>query len=252
MSGAGHKTETPMSENASPAGAVTAYRNQILARLSPDDLAGFSAHLEPVTLSFRQPLYEQGGPADAVYFVESGIVSLVTLFHHGGMIETGMVGNEGVVGLPAFLGMDAAPGQAVCQIPGTALKLNRKLILAERHKDGRLADLLFRYTNVMLAVLAQCAACNRAHALEERMSRWLLMTHDRVDGDEFHITQQLLAEMLGVRRPAANLAGASLQAAGFIRYRRGRITIVDRDGLEGTACECYANMKREFALAFGS
>jgi len=185
-----------------------------------------------------------------VYFLETAVVSLVTLLAAGDMIETASVGNEGMVGLPVFLGMDSAPGRAFCVIAGHAYKLSRAVVLIERRQDGRLADLLFRYTNAMLAILARAAACNRVHTVEERMSRWLLMTHDRIEGDEFQITQQFLAQMLGVHRPAVNIAGASLQSAGFIRYSRGHITVVDRNGLAEAACDCYESIKKEFALAF--
>jgi len=148
--------------------------------------------------------------------------------------------------------MDKAPGRAFCQSPGHAFRLQRGVILSERQRGGRLADLLFRFTHVMMATLAQTAACNRAHSLEERMSRWLLMTHDRVDSDEFPLTQEFLAQMLGVRRPGVNLAAATLQKAGLIEYARGRIKILNRAGLEESACECYASVRREFELAYGA
>jgi CRP-like cAMP-binding protein len=227
------------------------YRNQILRGLNADDLASLKPHLEPVALSLKELLYDQGGPIDFVYFVESGVVSLITALEEGGSIETGTVGNEGMVGIPAFLGMEKAPGRALCQIPGHALKLTRAAILAERQRGGRLADLLFRFTNAMMAMLAQTAACNRAHPVEERMCRWLLMTHDRANNDEFPLTEEFLSQMLGVRRPSVNLAAASLQHAGLIHFTRGRVTILDRVALEASACECYANIRREFELAYG-
>jgi CRP-like cAMP-binding protein len=157
-----------------------------------------------------------------------------------------------MVGLPVVFGVSRAALRAFCQSPGRALRVRADALLAERRRGGQFAELLLRYANATLATLAQGVACNRAHSLEERMCRWLLMTHDRVDADSFPLTQEFLAQMLGVRRPTVNLAGTSLQRAGLIRYSRGRITVVDRKGLEEASCECYAHMRDEIARSLGT
>jgi CRP-like cAMP-binding protein len=205
--------------------------------------------MEDVPLSFKETLYEQDERINHIYFPESGVVSLVTDLQDDGTVETGTVGNESVVGVPAFLGMTAASGRAICQIPGAATRIPVKAMVEERKQNTMLADLVFRAVNATMSMLAQTAACNRAHSVDERMARWLLMTHDRVDGDEFPLTQEFLSQMLGVRRPSVNTAGLGLQHAGLIRYSRGKITIVDRKGLEGSSCECYQRIALEFDRA---
>lgn len=205
--------------------------------------------METVSLSFKETLYEQDERITHLHFPESGVVSLVTDLQDDGTVETGTVGNESVVGVPAFLGMTLASGRAICQIPGTATRIHLKTMIEERQQNSTLADLVFRAVNATMSMLAQTAACNRAHSVDERMARWLLMTHDRVQGDEFPLTQEFLSQMLGVRRPSVNTAGLALQHAGLIRYSRGKITIVDRKGLEASSCECYARIAVEFERA---
>jgi len=224
-------------------------RNKILQRLQPSDFDAIRSELEDVTLSFKEEVYEQGRPITHMYFVETGVISLVTDLEEGGTLETGTIGNEGVVGVQAFLGSPTAAGRAFCQIPGSASRIAVGRMIAERERNTRLAQLVLRNTNATMSMLAQTAACNRAHPVEERMCRWLLMTHDRVEGDEFPLTQEFLAQMLGVRRPSVNTAGLTLQNAGLIRYSRGKVTIVNRKGLEASSCECYAFIAREFEKA---
>lgn len=226
-------------------------RNLILMRLDQDEYARLRPELHYVTLSFKQAVHEQGKAIEYAWFPESGVISLVKQLDDGNAIETGTVGNEGMVGLSAVFGVNRASSRAFCQVPGRALRLSAEVVLAERRRGGQFAELLLRYANATMAMLAQGLACNRAHSLEERMCRWLLMTHDRVDADSFPLTQEFLAQMLGVRRPTVNLAGTSLQRAGLIRYSRGRITIVDRKGLEETSCECYAHMRDEITRSLG-
>jgi len=223
--------------------------NQILRRLSAAELERIRPALEDIPLTFKEPIYQQGRPIEYMHFVESGVISLVTDLEDGGTIETATIGNEGVVGVPAFLGMRIASGRAFCQIPGRAKRINIQWMLAERERNSRLADLVLRSTNATMSMLAQTAACNRAHPVEERMARWLLMTHDRVGGDEFPLTQEFLAQMLGVRRPSVNTAGLTLQQAGLIRYSRGRVAIINREGLEASSCECYRYIAGEFERA---
>lgn len=223
--------------------------NAILARLDRAEYRRLSRHFERVSLRFNESLYEPHGDIQYVFFPDTGVISLMTVLDQGGMIETGIVGNEGMAGLSVFLGMSSAPGRAVCQIAGEGTRLKATVLSDERRRGGPLNELLLRYAHAMMAMVSQVAACNRAHSLEARLSRWLLMTHDRVDGDEMALTQGFLAIMLGVHRPSVNLAGTALQTAGLIQYTRGRITITNRAGLERTSCECYGKIKSEFARA---
>jgi CRP-like cAMP-binding protein len=226
------------------------YTNRILRRLPPHELARFAEVLELVPLTLGQPVYEQGKPVAHAYFPESGVISVVTELLGGEVIETATIGREGMVGLAAFLGMSNASGRAFCQVPGHAHRVRADALIAEADRGGALARVLLRFTNAFMAMLAQSAACNRAHSLEERMCRWLLMMRDRVDTDTFPLTQTFLGQMLGVRRPTVSLAGASLQKAGLIQYRRGKMTILDRVELEAASCECYAFVRQQFEDAY--
>lgn len=225
--------------------------NQILRRLSELEYDRLASDLETVPLTFKETLYEQGQRISHVYFVTTGVVSLVTvLTDDGEPLETGTVGREGMAGLPVFLEAPQAPGRAICQIPGSALRMPADRFRAGLKRVESLRVLLLRYTNVLMAMMAQTAACNRAHDVKARMARWLLMTHDRVDGNEFPLTQEFLGQMLGVRRPQVSTAGVALQRAGLIKYTRGKISIVDRHGLERAACECYEHIRHEFRANF--
>jgi CRP-like cAMP-binding protein len=225
-------------------------RNALLRQLPSDEYERLRPHLKDVPLEFKQVLYEPDGPIDAVYFVEHGVVSLVMLLDDGATVETGTVGNEGVAGLPLFLATDHGTDRGICQVPGSAKRLAAEHVHAERRRpDSQVLSVVLRYTSAVIKMTAQTAACNRLHPVEERMSRWLLMMLDRVGSSEFALTQEFLAQMLGVRRPTVNIAGATLQKAGLIRYTRGRIGVVDREGLEAASCECYARIRDEFAQA---
>jgi CRP-like cAMP-binding protein len=161
-------------------------------------------------------------------------------------VEVGTVGNEGMLGLPVFLGADSSPGAAFCQVPGRALRMPAEALRAAASVEGPLRDLLQRYAQALMDQIAQSAACNRAHSTEERLCRWLLMTHDRVGADRFPLTQEFLGQMLGVRRAGVSATASILQRAGFIRYSRGTITITDRAGLESASCGCYRVVRDEF------
>jgi CRP-like cAMP-binding protein len=224
-------------------------RNLLLRRLPPAELEWIAPHLRRVTFDFKETLYETGGTVESVYFVESGVISIVKDLEDGGTVETGTVGNEGLVGVPVLLGVPRAAERAFCQIPGYGHRMPAPIAIEARSNGSVLGNLMLRSSYRMLAMVSQTAACNRAHPVNERMARWLLMTHDRVEGDEFPLTQEFLAQMLGVRRPSVNTAGLALQQAGLIRYSRGRITIVNREGLEASACECYLEMVRDFSSA---
>jgi CRP-like cAMP-binding protein len=202
--------------------------------------------MKRVTLDYKETLIEADEPIEYVHFVESGVVSIVTDLKEGGIIESGTVGNESFIGAPVLLGVDTMSSRCFVQIAGSAVRIPSPVIVEERRRGGPFAELLLGVTYATMAMLSQCVACNRAHAVEQRMSRWLLMTHDRVEGDTFPLTQEFLAQMLGVHRPAVNVAGGALQRSGLIKYSRGQITIVDRQGLEAAACECYEVIRREF------
>ncbi|PYR81144.1 MAG: Crp/Fnr family transcriptional regulator [Acidobacteria bacterium] len=222
-------------------------RNQILTRLNAEEYKRLAPQLEAVVLSFKERIYEPGKKIEYAYFPESGVISIVKPLADGTLIETRTVGNEGMVGLAAVFGVETTSSQVFCQVPGRAIRLKADVVLAERRRGGQFAELLMRFAHATVATLAQGVACNRAHSLEERICRWLLITHDRVGEDTFPLTQEFLAQMLGVRRPTVNLAGRSLQRAGLIRYTRGKISILDRKGLEETSCECYEQIREETA-----
>jgi CRP-like cAMP-binding protein len=223
-------------------------RNALLRQLPSGEYERLRAHLKDVPLEFKQVLYEPDDAVDAVHFVEQGVISLVTSMDDGTTVETGTVGNEGVTGLCVFLETDRGTDRAICQIAGRAKRLSADVVNAERRRpDSQLVSIVLRYTSAVIKMTAQTAACNRVHTVEERMSRWLLMMCDRVGSNEFALTQEFLAQMLGVRRPTVNIAGATLQRAGLIRYTRGKIAVVDREGLETASCECYARIRDEFA-----
>jgi len=221
-------------------------RNRLLRSLTPDDYCLLKPHLESVELRTGQVLADENQPFRHVYFLEDGAAS-VTNHVSGGTVEVGTVGNEGMAGLAVFLDSGATPSRTFIQIPGRA----RRMLAAD---FAKLADempalrrVLHRYTQAFLAMVSQTAACNRLHVLEKRCARWLLMTHDRIEGaDIFPLTHQFLAFMLGARRAGVTVAAGALQKAGLIEYTRGRITIVDRDGLEKASCECYGIVKSHF------
>ena len=220
-------------------------KNLLLRRLSQSDRARLGRHFTEEPLAFKQPVYEQGKPVDRVYFVESGVISIVTDLDDGETVEAGTIGNEGFAGLAAVLGTGHSPNRLFCQIPGRARVVAASVIESERKQNTSWFESLLRYVSFVTAMVSQNAACNRMHTVDARMARWLLMTHDRVGADDFPLTQEFLAMMLGVARPTVNIAGATLQRAGFIRYSRGRITVIDRKGLESAACECYKRIRDE-------
>ena len=224
--------------------------NHLLAALPPAELERLEPLLEPVELTFKQLLYEAGAPIDQVYFPVAGVLSQVAVVDGEAAIEINTVGREGMVGIPAFLGVTPSASRVFCQIPGNGLRLE----VAELHRylsnDGPLHQILNRYTQATLVTLARGVACNRLHTTEERMSRWLLMTRDRVDDDTFPLTQEFLSQMLGVRRATVSLSAGLLQQAQLISYSRGQITILDRPRLEETTCDCYQAVRDEHALVF--
>jgi CRP-like cAMP-binding protein len=219
--------------------------NQLLAALPGDEYQRLSPELERIELAFAATLYEPGAPLRYVYFPVSGIVSILAGRAGQDMLEVAVVGNEGMVGLPVFMGVETARARAVVQAAGTALRLNAAALRRECERGGALFRLLLRYTQSLLTQVTQSAACNRFHLLEARLARWLLMAHDRMDTDEFQLTQEFLSNMLGVRREGVNRAAGRLQRRGLISYSRGHLTIRDRAGLEAVACPCYLIVRQE-------
>ncbi len=220
--------------------------NLLLAAVDPVEFEFLRPLLEPYSLRMRETLQEAGDPADYVYFPTSGIISLLTVLENGMMIEFATVGREGMTGTPVILGLEESNIALVSQLPGTSVRMRVEDFLTAAEKLPAFADVLRVYGGVMFAFLAQSSACNRAHNVDERLARWLLMIHDQAGGNDFRITQEFLSHMLGVSRPSVAASAAVLHRAGLIRYQRGDMTVTDRAGLEAAACECYAVIRGQF------
>jgi CRP-like cAMP-binding protein len=227
-------TATPQSENL------------LLTALAPCDYEQLVPHLKPHPLRMRETLQEAGEPAEYVYFPTSGIISMLTVLENGMMIEFATVGREGTTAVPTLLGLEESNLALISQLPGDSFRIRATDLHAAVERLPGVARVMNVYAGVMFAFLAQSAACNRAHDVDERLARWLLMTHDQAVGDEFRITQEFLAQMLGVSRPSVAVSAAGLHRAGFISYHRGEMTITDRAGLEAASCECYAVIRSQF------
>jgi CRP-like cAMP-binding protein len=235
---------------AAPAGvpdSAGAPRNRILAALPDDELARLRERMELVPMQVRQVVFEPNRVMEHVYFPEDLVASILGLMEDGSAVETATVGNEGMVGVPVFLGAMQMAGQGFIQVSGNAWRLPAGALREEVRRGGALAGLLGRYTQALFTLVAQSSACNRKHTVEQRCARWLLMTHDRVAADTFDLTQLFLSHMLGVRRATVTEAAGALQARMLIEYTRGRMTIVDRAGLEAASCPCYGIIRAEFA-----
>ena len=220
--------------------------NQLLAALLPEDYQRLVSHLEYVELISGEVLWEPGEKMTEVYFPTLGMISLVSIMENGSTTEISLVGKEGMVGLPIFLGGDSTTSRAIVQVNGSALKLNGNILKSEFDKGGELQRLLLLYTQALFTQASQNAACNRQHNIEERLARWLLATQDCVMKDELHLTQEFISQMLGTRRSGVTVAAGTLQQAGMIRYTRGKIQILSREALSATACECYQVIKNEY------
>jgi CRP-like cAMP-binding protein len=220
--------------------------NRLLASLPADMCERLRPALELVSLALGVVVYEPGGGMDHVYFPTGAVVSLIYTMADGATAEMGLVGNEGVVGIALFMGGETTPNQAVAQVAGGALKMKAQVMLEEFRRGGPFQLALLRYTQALITQISQTAVCNRLHAVEQRLCRWLLLTRDRLPSDEILMTQEFIAHMLGVRREGVTAAAHHLQEAGLIRYARGHISILDRKGLEAAACECYRVVKDEF------
>jgi CRP-like cAMP-binding protein len=216
-----------------------AVKNRLLAALPHEEYQRLQPRLEFVHLSKRRTLYEAGDLIPHAYFLNNGMGSLLGLTQGGATVEIAMVGNEGMLCLPLVLRARSTSYRIMVQIPGDALRIKADVIRAEFKRGGRLQDLLLGYTHALITQISQSAVCNRFHTMEKRLCRWLLIAHDRVDGDTFHLTQEIISYMMGTPRTGVTMAAGALQDAGLIRYKRGKITIIDRLGLEQSACECY-------------
>lgn len=225
-------------------------QNRILATLPPAEYDRLSKHLIPVSLPLGETLYQTEEEISSVYFVNSGVVSLVANLKDGGSVEVGLVGNDGMVGLSIVLGDNISPNQAIVQIASGGMKLSARVLREELTRDGTILSLLLRSTLAMLKQVSQTAACNSSHSVGERLARWLLMCHDRVPGNELMLTQEFIGQMLGIRRSGVSEAAIVLQSRGLIVYSRGHITVINRPGLEEFACECYGIVKAEYNRLF--
>lgn len=221
-------------------------RNAILAQLPADEYTQLRPHLQLVHSEMKHTAYQPRGPIGRVYFPLSAVYSLVAVADGHPPVEVATIGHEGFVGLPVYLGAATSPQTAFCQVPGDAAGLDVDEFRRALSRDGALHALLSRYTQATMVQIAQNVVCNRSHSTEKRMARWLLTTQDRVGRDEFPLTQEFLAQMLGVHRPTVSDTAQRIQTQGLIRYRRGVITIVDRTQLEKLACDCYRIVKAEF------
>jgi CRP-like cAMP-binding protein len=213
--------------------------NQLLDRLPEEEYSRLLSSLERVALPHGKEICKQNGPLSHVYFPKKGVCSVVSVTDEGRVVEAATIGNEGMIGISIMLGLDFNPSMAISQVSGEALRMPADAFLRALKPDGPLDRLLRRYIAFSLRYSYQTVACNALHPVEERMCRWLLMTLDRVGQEEFVLTQEFLAEMLGVRRQSVTVVAGTLQTAGFITYRRGHMRIINREGLESASCECY-------------
>ena len=224
----------------------SSHQNHLLDVLPKADYERIAPHLQGVALPLGDVLYESGAKMQYVFFPTTAIVSLLYVMEDGASAEIAIVGNEGLLGISLFMGGETTPSRAVVQSAGHAFRLRADLLKAEFERFGPTMHLLLRYTQALITQMAQTAVCNRHHSVDQQLCRWLLLSLDRLDSNELSMTQELIANMLGVRREGVTEAAGKLQDAGLIRYRRGKITVLDRPGLERRSCECYQVVKTEF------
>jgi CRP-like cAMP-binding protein len=221
--------------------------NHLLAALPAEDWDRWQAQLEWVQLPLGQVLYESGTTLKHAYFPTTAIVSLLYVLENGGSAEIAVAGNDGMVGISLFMGGGSTPSRGVVQSAGEGYRIRSQFIKTEFDRAGPVMHLLLRYTQALITQMSQTAVCNRHHSLDQQLCRWLLLSLDRLQGNDLVMTQELIANMLGVRREGVTEAALKLQKAGLIRYARGHITVVDRPGLEARTCECYEVVRREYA-----
>ncbi|MCA1564898.1 MAG: Crp/Fnr family transcriptional regulator [Acidobacteria bacterium] len=233
-------------------GSTLPTSNRILNALPREEYERLAAYLEPVEMPLGEVLYHPNEPISHVYFPNRGTVSIICTFEDGKSVEAGMVGNEGMFGVGVFLGSITSPLEAVVQLPGEGYRMHADVLRAEFKRGEHLQDLLLRYTQALIIQLAQTAACNRAHPIDGRLARWLLMCQDRAQASELQLTHEFIAIMLGTRRAGVSEAAAKLQDDSVIRYRRGHVNLLDRRKLEAYSCECYEIVKKEFDRLLGT
>ena len=221
-------------------------QNQLLAALPEAEWKRWSPKLEWVSLPLGHVLYESGNTLSHIYFPTTAIISLLYVMENGASAEIAVVGNEGLVGVSLFMGGESTPSRAVVQSAGEGFRLTAKNMKDEFNRAGPVLHLLLRYTQALITQMSQTAVCNRHHSLDQQLCRWLLLSLDRLQGNELAMTQELIANMLGVRREGVTEGAIKLQDAGLIKYSRGRISVLDRAGLEKRSCECYAVVKKEY------
>jgi CRP-like cAMP-binding protein len=226
-------------------------QNRLLAALPQEEYERLLPHLGHVSFKLGEVVYESGGQMNHIYFPTTAIVSLLYMMENGSSAEMGMAGKEGLIGVALFMGGNSMPNRAVVQSAGRAVRMKAKVLREEFSRGGEFQRLLLRYTQALITQMSQTAVCNRLHAIEQQLCRWLLLSHDRLDSDELVMTQELIANMLGVRREGVTAAAGRLQEQGLIRYVRGRIQILDRRGLEAAVCECYKVVKDEYERLLG-
>jgi CRP-like cAMP-binding protein len=225
--------------------------NRLLAALPGQEYERLRPYLEQISFSLGEVVYESGGHLEHVYFPTTAIISLLYMMENGSSAEMGLTGNEGVVGIALFMGGGTMPNRAVVQSAGGAIRMKAQALQAEFAMGSEFQRLLLRYTQALITQISQTAVCNRLHSVEQQLCRWLLLSHDRVRADDLVMTQELIADMLGVRREGVTVAAGRLQDAGAISYARGHIKILDRQKLEAIACECYKVVKDEFDRLLG-
>jgi CRP-like cAMP-binding protein len=242
------KSATASASAPAPAFSIVphpAMQNSLLGSLPGEDFRRLQPHLEPVALPLGWSLYESGDLQRHVYFVTEGIVSQLYVTQDGASAEIAVTGREGLVGISVFMGGASTPGRAIVQSAGYAYRLGGQVVRQEFERGGAFQHLLLRFTQALLTQMAQTAVCNRYHTIDQQLCRWLLLSLDRLSSSDVNMTQELIANMLGVRREGVTGAAQRLQDAALVRYHRGRITVTDRPGLERRVCECYAVVKRE-------
>ena len=222
------------------------YQNRVLARLPKAEIARLVPYLFPVMLAQGQILHEARRRVDHAYFLQDGLASIVATMNGGPSVEVGVVGNEGIIGLPVLLGTESMPNRTLIQIPGSGFRIKAQFLEEVLQRRGELRKRSQRYIHAHLVQVSQIATCNRLHEIAERLARWLLMCHDRIASDDLQITHQSLGDMLGAPRTTVTLAAGTLQRAGLVDYSRGRVTIVNRKGLEKATCECYGVIRSEY------
>jgi CRP-like cAMP-binding protein len=221
-------------------------RNKLLAALPRKVLQANGELLEPLELQLEQTLHEPGQKIDYVYFPVRGVISMVNEPNPGEIVEFATIGPEGMAGFPVLLGSSSMPSRSLVQIPGEGFRMRVAALRQMLDESPETNDLMLRYTMALVTQIAQITSCNRLHAVQQRCARWLLQTHDRVDSDSFPLKQEFLAQMLGVHRPSVSVAAGMLQKEGLIEYSRGRITVLDRKGLERASCSCYGFITKEY------